>query len=73
MLERKSEKQNSQVKANKERNLSQIELNAEKRRLLQEANQETKIRSKSASAVIEHNRYNVPQLVSIILMASMLT
>ena len=46
MLERKSEKQNSQVKANKERNLSQIELNAEKRRLLQEANQETNLRSK---------------------------
>ena len=46
MLERKSEKQNSQVKANKERNLSQIELNAEKRRLLQEANQETNLRTK---------------------------
>ena len=46
MLERKSEKQNSQVKANKERTLSQIELNAEKRRLLQEANQETNLRSK---------------------------
>ena len=46
MLERKSDKQNSQVKANKERNLSQIELNAEKRRLLQEANQETNLRTK---------------------------
>ena len=34
MLEKKSEKQNSQVKATKDRNLSQIELNAEKRRLL---------------------------------------
>ena len=34
MLDKKSEKQNSQVKAIKDKKLSQVELNAEKRRLL---------------------------------------